>query len=244
MRGLKPILALAGLAVLSAGAFAQSFTLNVDPTVFDSGGTFGSDPQSTTFGSGGSGGIGTYVGGPRSGGFMSAYASVTANLVDPGDGTINFNDGYNTVNAPSSGGVNIGFADALATSDYSFTTFGTFSVTVTFASIVSSLENGVVDPTAFGMQDVYVGLDGNVQTSPGFPAPPTGTYTFTGGAGNHVLSFDDSSNILGNLGTRTGTLSEQLTFTITPVPAPEPVSMAFLGLGVVGLIARRARRRN
>ena len=114
-------------------------------------------------------------------------------------------------------------------------------VTVTWTSAVSTIVDGVIDPTTAGMQDVYVSLDGNIQYPVGCPPQSSGTFVFSADAGNHVLSFDDSSNIRGDLHNRTGNINVQLTFAIAP--APKPVSIAFLGLGGFGLLSRRRAHR-
>ncbi len=128
-----------------------------------------------------------------------------------------------------------------AESDYTFATASAATLKVNWAAQFSHTGDG---PDSFGMYDISMYVDGTQYLSSssanGWVTPDTvGSWSVNLGAGTHTLSFVDSGNIYGQVGTRFDSISETLNFGVNATPVPEPGTLIVLGLGAAGFIRRR-----
>ncbi|WP_085316578.1 PEP-CTERM sorting domain-containing protein [Derxia lacustris] len=193
-------------------------------------------------------------------GLAAAFASGSARaaqLVNGGfeDGTLTGWSSYGNVSVSSGSGAGGGSFAALLTAGLGTGVYTMLSQTVTLAAgeTVNGIarwigndylpynDNGFVRVLALSNLQSYslfnadIATWGNYGSSPwvsfSFAAPTAGIYTLYAGVANSVDNVLDSG------------LKVDFGTTLAPVPEPEIASLAFLGLGAVGLAARRRRGR-
>lgn len=232
------IAALAGLCFAGQTAFGQ-FSLNAVSTAADyAAGTSnvaqGSSTISTTPASNSAVSVASIAG-------VTTTESIAASLTDPSNGSITFNDGWNTV------GIVNGAANVSGLSSYSFSVSSATTIDVAWnASFVSNFYD-----SGFGLWNVQMFVDGTqyvVNNGKWLPPAASGSWLVNLGAGAHTVQFQDFSNISGALGTQMSTLTETLNFSIagpatmggggtTSTPSPA-AALPF----ALGLLAHRRRR--
>jgi len=242
MRILFPVLekrVLAGLlssALLGACSIASAgtFTLNADVAANNTndGVTFVTDPHTATITDTGTASLASLVSIPG----VTAFQNVTGTLIDNLNGSIQYNDGWNT-------NVQLGQVDMYAgLSTYNFTLTQNELLTMNWNSVVGGSGDG------FGLYDLAATVDSTtfssyVMNPPLYIPQPSGVWSINLGVGAHSIRFYDNGNIWGGLGVRNQQITDTLNFSMTPSSVPEPAALLSLSLGVVTLV-RRVKRKN
>ncbi len=172
------------------------------------------------------------------GGTGAVFQNISISFLNQNNGTIDYNDGWSFVNAPS---VRAMMSNGLDYSSYQFTLDDPGSVTVNWSS--SSFGSNI-----FGIEGILVTIDPPPQPGSVFGTGNSGSGSLTTEltAGVHTIAFLDLSNMAGSGGSGDANLNETLMFSITgtvepPSPVPEPSAWSLLSIGLMFVLVSEAR---